>query len=165
MSASFRSSTISRGFSRMTGAFSLLELLVATAVFLGLALILLSIAGSLSSFWQIGISHNERRSSVLAAFSRMARDLRFAPRRSIRHRPIFSLSSTRRMSARTTSFPKPPFGRRRWPRPLARRSGAGRLFRPVGRPIRQRLGPKLCRLLSTRRIFSFRSLRTGLTTP
>jgi hypothetical protein len=62
----------------MIGAFSLLELLVATAVFLGLALILLSIAGSLSSFWQMGISHNERRSSVLAAFSRMARDLRFA---------------------------------------------------------------------------------------
>jgi hypothetical protein len=62
----------------MTGAFSLLELLVATAVFLGLALILISIAGSLSSFWQMGISHNERRSSVLAAFSRMARDLRFA---------------------------------------------------------------------------------------
>jgi hypothetical protein len=62
----------------MTGAFSLLELLVATAVFVGLALILLSIAGSLSSFWQMGISHNERRSSVLAAFSRMARDLRFA---------------------------------------------------------------------------------------
>ena len=62
----------------MIGAFSLLELLVATAVFVGLALILLSIAGSLSSFWQLGISHNERRSSVLAAFSRMARDLRFA---------------------------------------------------------------------------------------
>ena len=62
----------------MISAFSLLELLVATAVFLGLALILLSIAGSLSSFWQMGISHNERRSSVLAAFSRMARDLRFA---------------------------------------------------------------------------------------
>jgi hypothetical protein len=62
----------------MIGAFSLLELLVATAVFVGLALILISIAGSLSSFWQMGISHNERRSSVLAAFSRMARDLRFA---------------------------------------------------------------------------------------
>jgi type II secretory pathway pseudopilin PulG len=62
----------------MFGAFSLIELLVATAVFVGLALILLSIAGSLSSFWQMGISHNERRSSVLAAFSRMARDLRFA---------------------------------------------------------------------------------------
>jgi hypothetical protein len=62
----------------MTGAFSLLELLVATAVFVGLALILLSIAGSLSSFWQMGISHNERRASVLAAFSRLARDLRFA---------------------------------------------------------------------------------------
>jgi prophage DNA circulation protein len=62
----------------MIGAFSLLELMVATAVFVGLALILLSIAGSLSSFWQMGISHNERRSSVLAAFSRMARDLRFA---------------------------------------------------------------------------------------
>ena len=62
----------------MIGAFSLLELLVATAVFVGLALILLSIAGSLSSFWQMGISHNERRSSVLAAFSRIARDLRFA---------------------------------------------------------------------------------------
>jgi hypothetical protein len=62
----------------MIGAFSLLELMVATAVFVGLALILISIAGSLSSFWQMGISHNERRSSVLAAFSRMARDLRFA---------------------------------------------------------------------------------------
>jgi hypothetical protein len=43
-----------------------------------LALVLVSIAGSLSSFWQMGISHNERRSSALAAFSRMARDLRFA---------------------------------------------------------------------------------------
>ena len=62
----------------MAGAFSLLELLVATAVFLGLALVLVSIAGSLSSFWQMGISHNERRSAALAAFSRMARDLRFA---------------------------------------------------------------------------------------
>ncbi len=62
----------------MVGAFSLLELLVATAVFVGLALVLVSIAGSLSSFWQMGISHNERRSSALAAFSRMARDLRFA---------------------------------------------------------------------------------------
>ena len=62
----------------MMGAFTLLELLVATAVFVGLALILLSIAASLSSFWQIGIAHNERRSSALSAFSRMARDLRFA---------------------------------------------------------------------------------------
>ena len=34
----------------MIGGFSLLELLVATAVFVGLALILFSIAGSLSSF-------------------------------------------------------------------------------------------------------------------
>jgi len=55
-----------------------LELLVATAVFIGLALILVSIAASLSSFWQLGIAHNERRSSALSAFSRMARDLRFA---------------------------------------------------------------------------------------
>jgi type II secretory pathway pseudopilin PulG len=62
----------------MIGAFSLLELLVATAVFVGLALILVSIAGSLSSFWQMGIAHNERRAAALAAFSRMARDLRFA---------------------------------------------------------------------------------------
>ena len=58
--------------------FSLLELLVATAVFVALALILVSIASRLSSFWQIGIAHNERRSSALSAFSRMARDLRFA---------------------------------------------------------------------------------------
>ncbi len=58
--------------------FTLLELLVATAVFVGLALILVSIAASLSSFWQLGIAHNERRSSALSAFSRMARDLRFA---------------------------------------------------------------------------------------
>lgn len=62
----------------MPRGFSLLELLVATAVFLGLALILVSIAGSLSNFWQMGIAHNERRSSALAAFARMARDLRFA---------------------------------------------------------------------------------------
>jgi hypothetical protein len=62
----------------MVGAFSLLELLVATAVFLVLALVLVSIASSLSSFWQIGIAHNERRASALAAFSRMERDLRFA---------------------------------------------------------------------------------------
>ena len=62
----------------MMGGFSLLELLVATAVFVGLALILVSIAASLSSFWQLGIAHNERRSSALSAFSRMARDLRFA---------------------------------------------------------------------------------------
>ena len=32
----------------------------------------------MSSFWQLGIAHNERRSSALSAFSRMARDLRFA---------------------------------------------------------------------------------------
>ena len=62
----------------MMGAFSLLELLVATAVFVALALVLVSIAGSLSSFWQMGISHNETRSSAIAAFSRMARDLRVA---------------------------------------------------------------------------------------
>ena len=55
-----------------------MELLVATAVFVSLALILVSIASSLSSFWQLGIAHNERRSSALSAFSRMARDLRFA---------------------------------------------------------------------------------------
>lgn len=60
------------------GGFSLLELLVATAVFVALALILVSIASRLSSFWQIGIAHNERRSSALSAFSRMGRDLRFA---------------------------------------------------------------------------------------
>jgi type II secretory pathway component PulJ len=63
---------------RRLGGFSLLELLVATAVFVALALILVSIASRLSSFWQIGIAHNERRSSALSAFSRMARDLRFA---------------------------------------------------------------------------------------
>jgi type II secretory pathway pseudopilin PulG len=62
----------------MMRGFTLLELLVATAVFIGLALILVSIAASLSSFWQLGIAHNERRSSALSAFSRMARDLRFA---------------------------------------------------------------------------------------
>ena len=62
----------------MMRGFTLLELLVATAVFIGLALILVSIAASLSSSWQLGIAHNERRSSALSAFSRMARDLRFA---------------------------------------------------------------------------------------
>jgi hypothetical protein len=55
-----------------------LELLVATAVFVALAFILVSIASSLSSFWLLGIAHNERRSSALSAFARMARDLRFA---------------------------------------------------------------------------------------
>ena len=63
---------------RRIGGFSLLELLVATALFIGLALVLVSIASRLSSFWQMGIAHNERRSSALSAFSRMARDLRFA---------------------------------------------------------------------------------------
>jgi type II secretory pathway pseudopilin PulG len=72
------SSTTNRRRGRPSGGFSLLELLVATAVFVGLALILVSIAASLSSFWQLGIAHNERRSSALSAFSRMARDLRFA---------------------------------------------------------------------------------------
>lgn len=43
-----------------------------------LALILVSIASSLSSFWQVGIAHNERRSSALSVFSRIARDLRYA---------------------------------------------------------------------------------------
>jgi type II secretory pathway pseudopilin PulG len=62
----------------MMRGFTLLELLVATAVFIGLVVILVSIAASLSSFWQLGIAHNERRSSALSAFSRMARDLRFA---------------------------------------------------------------------------------------
>jgi hypothetical protein len=60
------------------GGFSLLELLVAATVFVALALILVSIASSLSSFWLLGIAHNERRSSALSAFARMARDLRFA---------------------------------------------------------------------------------------
>lgn len=78
MLASSPSSTTSRSLRRARGAFSLLELLVATAVFIALALILVSIAGSLSNFWQMGIAHNERRSSALAAFARMARDLRFA---------------------------------------------------------------------------------------
>ncbi|HEY5814554.1 MAG TPA: hypothetical protein VIT23_18105 [Terrimicrobiaceae bacterium] len=51
---------------------------MATAVFAALALILVSIAGSLSNFWQMGISHNERRSSALAVFNRIARDMRVA---------------------------------------------------------------------------------------
>ncbi len=76
MSASSHFSITNRR--RKLEGFSLLELLVATAVFVSLALILVSIASSLSSFWQLGIAHNERRSSALSAFARMARDLRFA---------------------------------------------------------------------------------------
>ena len=78
MYQSSRYSITNRGLIRRPGGFSLLELLVATAVFVALALILVSIASRVSSFWQIGIAHNERRSSALSAFSRMARDLRFA---------------------------------------------------------------------------------------
>ena len=73
-----RCSITNRRLVRAARGFSLLELLVATAVFVGLALILVSIASRLSSFWQTGIAHNERRASALSAFARMARDLRFA---------------------------------------------------------------------------------------
>ena len=120
----------------MFGAFSLLELLVATAVFVGLALILLSIAGSLSSFWQMGISHNERRSSVLAAFSRMARDLRFAAA------PINPASTNFQFVINPPNVGanyKLPASRllagAGGERPHARRYGAGRVFRPVGRRV------------------------------
>ena len=105
----------SRGLVRMVGAFSLLALLVATAVFVGLALVLVSIAGSVSSFWQMGISHNERRSSALAAFSRMTRDLRFAAAPINPNSTNFQLVINPTNSAPATNFPKPRFGRRRWP--------------------------------------------------
>jgi type II secretory pathway component PulJ len=78
MCRSSRYSTTSKRLPLASGGFTLLELLVATAVFIALSLILVSIASSMSSFWQLGIAHNERRSSALSAFSRMARDLRFA---------------------------------------------------------------------------------------
>ena len=94
--------------------FSLLELLVATAVFVGLALILVSIAASLSSFWQLGIAHNERRSSALSAFSRMARDLRFATLPPDPSATNFQLVINPAGWGATICFLKQHFGRRPW---------------------------------------------------
>lgn len=56
--------------------FTLLEILVATAVFLVVSALLVSIVSSTSTLWQQGIAHNERRSTAVAVFGRMARDLR-----------------------------------------------------------------------------------------
>ncbi len=60
------------------GAFSLLELLVAIALFAVVAVILLSFVSSMNSAWQQGISHNERRGAAMAVFNRIGRDLRHA---------------------------------------------------------------------------------------
>lgn len=56
--------------------FTLIELLVAMAVFMVVVVILVSTVTSVSSLWQRGIAHNERRSIAISAFSRIARDLR-----------------------------------------------------------------------------------------
>lgn len=58
------------------GGFTLLELFVAVALFLVVAVILVSIANVSSNIWQRGIAHNERRSAAMSIFSRMSQDLR-----------------------------------------------------------------------------------------
>ena len=58
--------------------FSLLEILVAIALFIFMTVILVSIAGSLSGLWQRGIAHNDRRSAAMSVFNRMTRDLHHA---------------------------------------------------------------------------------------
>lgn len=65
------------GSNRPAG-FSLVELLVAVALFGVIAVILLTVTDSVSSLWQRGIAHNERRRSAMMAFQKITRDLRQA---------------------------------------------------------------------------------------
>jgi hypothetical protein len=140
----------------MVTAFSLLELLVATAVFLGLALVLVSIAGSLSSFWQMGISHNERRSATLAAFSRMARDLRFAAAPINPNSTNFQLVINPTNLGTNYKLPQAAF----WQAPVAsdRSHGDMALVGYFVQWVAESNGsvPKLCRLLIDSTNFQFR---------
>ena len=141
----------------MIGAFSLLELLVATAVFLGLALILVSIAGSLSSFWQMGIAHNERRAAALAAFSRMARDLRFASAPINPASTNFQLVINPSNVGSAYKLPQAAF----WQAPVAADRSQGDIAL-VGYFVQwvtnspTDFGPKLCRLVVDSTNFQFR---------
>jgi hypothetical protein len=131
----------------MMRGFTLLELLVATAVFIGLALILVSIAASLSSSWQLGIAHNERRSSALAAFSRMARDLRFASLSSDPSATNFQLVINPAKVGGSYLLPQAAF----WQAPVAsdRSRGNMALVGYFVQWVKEADGsvPKLCRLL------------------
>lgn len=56
--------------------FTLVELLMAIAVFVVVGTILVSIASSSSNVWQQGIAHNDRRTVARTVFERMSQDLR-----------------------------------------------------------------------------------------
>lgn len=60
------------------GSFTLVEVLVSIAVLSILIVILLSMLGSLTTAWQLGQAHNERRNVAQAVFDRMSRDLTVA---------------------------------------------------------------------------------------
>jgi hypothetical protein len=65
------------GLRRKPGSdsFSLVEVLVSIAILSILIIILLSMLGSLTTAWQLGQGHNERRNVAEAVFDRMSRDL------------------------------------------------------------------------------------------
>ena len=59
-------------------SFSLVELLVAIAVLSIIVILLLSMTSSITSIWQAGQAHNERRATTDAVFEHMQRDLQQA---------------------------------------------------------------------------------------
>jgi uncharacterized protein (TIGR02599 family) len=60
---------------RRVDSFSLVEMLVSIAILSILMIILLGMTFSLSTLWQAGQAHNERRTNAQAIFERMTRDL------------------------------------------------------------------------------------------
>jgi prepilin-type N-terminal cleavage/methylation domain-containing protein len=58
--------------------FTLVEMMVAIALLSIMSVFLVSMTNSISTIWQQGIAHSERRSIALALFSRIGRDLRNA---------------------------------------------------------------------------------------
>jgi type II secretory pathway component PulJ len=60
-------------------SFSLVEILVATAILSILSLVLLEMLSSLTTAWQAGQAHNERRTIAQAVLDRMSRDFSQVP--------------------------------------------------------------------------------------
>ena len=66
------------GGEELSSAFSLVEMLVALAIFSIIMLVLLSVTTSLMVTWQLGQARNERRTEGRTVLERMSRDLRVA---------------------------------------------------------------------------------------